>query len=161
MCELVQEAYFRIQACLLTIWEYKGVWSCIVSTKPMLLLYYSGDNWRTRCLLGLFGLSLVTISIFTRGQSSPSGILSSPVAVCRVSVCQWFNLLGPDVQNTLIKIPIVLGDRLILTSKVKFNLNVKKSLCNPLHIYRSRQPRVFSAFNVAIFFSHLPRCCNR
>ena len=77
---------------------------------------------------------------FTRGQFWPSDIVVACiclsiiymfVCVCQSWACMHDNSLpikaritkfGTEVQNTLVKIPIVLGRRLTVTCKVKFNL---------------------------------------
>ena len=79
------------------------------------------------------------IIFITRGQLWPSDIVIVCVCLCvyvcvrQSSVCPDDNLwpaqatitkIGPEVQNTLVKIPIVFGGSLTLAFKVKLNLKV-------------------------------------
>ena len=87
---------------------------------------------------------LYAATFITRGQLWSSGIVIACVCLCvcvyvcvcvpQSSVCPDDNLsaaqatitkIGPEVQNTLVKIPIVFWGSLTLTFKVKLNLKVK------------------------------------
>ena len=71
-------------------------------------------------------------TIFTRGQFWPPGIVVAPVRPSvRPQVCPRDNSspvqagitkFGPKMQNTLVKVPIVLGGQSTLTFKVKFKV---------------------------------------
>ena len=73
---------------------------------------------------------------FTRGLFWPLGIVVACVCVCvyQSLACPHDNSspvqaritkFGPEKQNTLVKIPFVLGGQLTFTFKVKFNFKLK------------------------------------